>query len=775
MYSVNFIIVKYFEDDMREKRLFNIVNLLFNIDKYNSILIENYYNDEYSKYINNINMFIENNKINIILCIDTIISARLYHDFDAILSNKSIVKIAEKYNYITYIYIENNFDYDTKIYTYLHSGLISSDISSFINSVIKDEYFDYYMCGLSFIIRALNEEDKLRITLDYLKNFTNINYEVIIINNNSNDNTYNVAKEASQNCKNFHVLNYPIKNARPGKENYESFIKKEKNLLANFYNWCFLQSNYSYNIKWDSDMLPNLDELTLFLNRINFKKENLAFLNNGDNIYVSDNCYFIDKNKSSNEFRLFDRKMFFLSSNNCENYTFHSIQKIATKINIFKEMKKISDLKNFYDRRSSMIDDRDIYNYNILKNIFENNNDTNKLNFSQIKKNLYFSEKNLIFCNYNFNVFGGAEKASFQMANLELLKGKKVYFWEESVYSNIDIIYKKLILNKIKHYDYEIIKKNIEYLKMDFEEMIYFSIKNNLKIIFNNSALWNYRLRNLIIKTNIKINIFTHCHVGWLNTHIKELQNNIDYVIGVNDITKKNLIENDIKINYIKLNHYIPIENHYLDSENNINNTNDSLKICFSGRLSIEKGIHFLVPICVKLKKKNIPFKLHVIGDGELYDNLKKSIDENNLNNCIILEGYKEDPLEIIKDCDIMIVPSIFSEGLPYTICEALSFGVMCIATDTPSIREILYFESNTLVELKSYYELHNNKFIFDDYNLMYTESLKEIDDYTENFAITINRIYKNKQYLNKQIRIDFINDNFNLDKYYDNIQKLFN
>ena len=60
---------------------------------------------------------------------------------------------------------------------------------------------------LSIIIPARNESDNLQDILNYFKNgMETINYEVILINDFSEDNTFDKAKEIFRNHKNFKTI-----------------------------------------------------------------------------------------------------------------------------------------------------------------------------------------------------------------------------------------------------------------------------------------------------------------------------------------------------------------------------------------------------------------------------------------------------------------------------------------------------------------------------------------------------------------------------------------
>lgn len=381
------------------------------------------------------------------------------------------------------------------------------------------------------------------------------------------------------------------------------------------------------------------------------------------------------------------------------------------------------------------------------------------------------NEKSLIIVNHNFSIFGGAEKASFQIANIELYKNKKVYFCEENQYSNNQIIIDKVKDFKFNKLDYQINENNIIYLNLTYDKLIDYSIKNNLIILFNNSYLWKKQLITELKTKKPHFGIFTHCHVGWLNKHILELKDYTSFIIGVNDITNETLLNFGYNnINFIKLNHYIEPENNLP-----IDIINNEINIAFIGRIDIEKGIHFLPYICNKLNNNNIKFKLHIIGDGPKKEELENQFLNNNLIDKVIFYGYQKEPKHILAKCHLLLFPSISSEGLPYSILEALSLGICCICTNTPSIGPLVNFEKNTLINLNSYNELHKDKLIYFDYNEMFKKSLDDIENYSNDVVNSIINIVETNQYkVNFFKRKDFIKNNFNLENYIDNVNKLF-
>lgn len=112
-------------------------------------------------------------------------------------------------------------------------------------------------------------------------------------------------------------------------------------------------------------------------------------------------------------------------------------------------------------------------------------------------------------------------------------------------------------------------------------------------------------------------------------------------------------------------------------------------------RLCDVKRPWFLVDAVEKLKtitKEN--FVCLIAGDGELFQSTKAQIKNNNLEDKIILLGYRNDIPNILCVSDIFTNTSE-SEALSFAITEALSFGVPCVVTDVGGNKEIINQENN--------------------------------------------------------------------------------
>lgn len=110
--------------------------------------------------------------------------------------------------------------------------------------------------------------------------------------------------------------------------------------------------------------------------------------------------------------------------------------------------------------------------------------------------------------------------------------------------------------------------------------------------------------------------------------------------------------------------------------------------ICSVGRLSEQKGYDRLLRITKKLNGEKLDFELWIIGVGSEEENLKKYINENNIENVKLL-GYKKNPYKYIKLADAFVCSSR-AEGFSTAVSEAVILSKPVITTDCSGMREIL-------------------------------------------------------------------------------------
>jgi glycosyltransferase involved in cell wall biosynthesis len=112
-------------------------------------------------------------------------------------------------------------------------------------------------------------------------------------------------------------------------------------------------------------------------------------------------------------------------------------------------------------------------------------------------------------------------------------------------------------------------------------------------------------------------------------------------------------------------------------------------RFLFIGRLSEEKGLHFLIDIAIKLN-----IELDIIGDGPLKNKLEAQ--SSNYPN-IVFHGFMDKSFIIdkLKSSSAMLFTSIWFEGMPITILEAFSTGTVVFSSNIGAMSEIIIENEN--------------------------------------------------------------------------------
>lgn len=113
----------------------------------------------------------------------------------------------------------------------------------------------------------------------------------------------------------------------------------------------------------------------------------------------------------------------------------------------------------------------------------------------------------------------------------------------------------------------------------------------------------------------------------------------------------------------------------------------DIVQFVTNSQLNQKKGHAELMEAMSILAKKGLPFHWHIIGTGTEEQRLKKRCEELNLSSHVTWHGWVQDVFPILEQADCFVLPSFF-EGLPNTLLEAMSCGLIPIARDVGGIHE---------------------------------------------------------------------------------------
>lgn len=119
--------------------------------------------------------------------------------------------------------------------------------------------------------------------------------------------------------------------------------------------------------------------------------------------------------------------------------------------------------------------------------------------------------------------------------------------------------------------------------------------------------------------------------------------------------------------------------------------------ILMASRLSPEKNIALALESMKDIIVKHSKVGLIIVGAGPEETLLKKFVQDNNLTENVIFEGWSENLGPYYKTADVFVLTSNY-EGYAMTVVEALYFGCPVIMTDVGCAGEDLIHGENGLV-----------------------------------------------------------------------------
>ncbi|MDO6425532.1 glycosyltransferase [Thalassotalea sp. 1_MG-2023] len=114
-----------------------------------------------------------------------------------------------------------------------------------------------------------------------------------------------------------------------------------------------------------------------------------------------------------------------------------------------------------------------------------------------------------------------------------------------------------------------------------------------------------------------------------------------------------------------------------------------AIHIVCVARFYAVKNHQFLLDIAKEMQNKHINAVFHLIGDGELRDQVTNSIKLRGLEEYFVFWGIRQDVFQLLYLFDLAIMPS-FSEGLGVAALEAQAAGLPCVlSTGIPKSADI--------------------------------------------------------------------------------------
>lgn len=313
-------------------------------------------------------------------------------------------------------------------------------------------------------------------------------------------------------------------------------------------------------------------------------------------------------------------------------------------------------------------------------------------------------DKNILYFTRTMEL-GGTEKVILQLCEIMKDRVNKII-----VCSSGGVNVEKLIKMGIKHYTIpDIEKKNMKTIIQVFSIVLKILKEENINIIHTHHRMAAFYTRifsfmkNFIFINNVHNTFYdkkflTKFSIGKANNIAvgEKVKENICNFYG---ISKNNIkviynavepFEDDIKP--LKILEKCRDEGYFL-----VGNI---------GRLSKQKGMEYFIEAAKLVLEKNNKVKFFIVGDGKDKNKIKKFISDLNLENDVILLGYRNDIQNLMSQLDLIVLSSLW-EGFPLTPIEAFSVKKTVIATKVDGSVEIVNDGINGfLVESKNSLEI---------------------------------------------------------------------
>lgn len=243
--------------------------------------------------------------------------------------------------------------------------------------------------------------------------------------------------------------------------------------------------------------------------------------------------------------------------------------------------------------------------------------------------------------------------------------------------------------------------------------------------------LYHNKQRDLAINKimNADVTIFDGLNYEWIKDRLN--QNKVTFIVSERYLKKglwyfilnfkfrksikdKLLRYKDAPVYYLTIGAYLPYELFMLGFpktkmfqwayfpevhliQNHREEHGKKIRLIWVGRMIKMKRPIDAICIAKKLKKRNVEFELIMIGDGAQYENVKRKIKREQLENSVQLIGKCEPSLtqEYMAQSDIFLFTSDYWEGWGATLSETMELGVVPIASYKAGASRIIIKHGN--------------------------------------------------------------------------------
>ena len=193
------------------------------------------------------------------------------------------------------------------------------------------------------------------------------------------------------------------------------------------------------------------------------------------------------------------------------------------------------------------------------------------------------------------------------------------------------------------------------------------------------------------------ISLYPHQHPGCYNL----LWQKINKVHTISDDLYNRAIHLGLNPStpYKKINPAINLD-HFTSST--ISDLHKPIRILTVGRLTWVKGYIYALKALELLKRKNVNFEYHIIGDGNYRESIYYTVNQLMLTHNVIIKGQLSHEEVKNEMADIYLQPSI-QEGFCNSVLEAQAMGLLCVVTDAGGLSEnVIHKQTGWIVPKRS-------------------------------------------------------------------------
>ena len=304
---------------------------------------------------------------------------------------------------------------------------------------------------------------------------------------------------------------------------------------------------------------------------------------------------------------------------------------------------------------------------------------------------------------------GGAERVCVNLANEFADMGHEVHIVVLNLENDVNT---HLLDSRVQVHSLGVSRIRYSALAMLFYVRKYrppflFVFGNEMAVILNKMRKLHLLNTPLIVRVlnNVNISLSKEDNVSpivenYLQKAQKQLAD-MEHVIAQCDAMKEQLLEKQLvrmeQIDRV----YNPVSRELIRKTMEIkvpfvNRDSERVReIIFIGRLDPQKNLPHLVEAFSMLNKKMPNTILHLIGNGNLTENVKKLVEEKGLSKSVSFDGVCKNMENIYAKADMIVLSSEY-EGMPNCLIEAIGCGIPIVSYDCPiGPREIVVDDVN--------------------------------------------------------------------------------